>query len=855
MRAALASGGCVLAGPAGVGKSRLAADALRVEAERGRPVVRVVATASAATMPFGAFAHLLPPGPQATIPGIPDFLALLREVADGPCTLHVDDAHLLDGASAALLLAVRTTEVATLVLTVRSQEAAPDAVVSLWKDRLLTRIDLQPLAKGEVRLLVDHLLEGPASALVHEWAFELSQGNPLYVTELVDDARRVGGLVPDPDGRWALGDDRLRAGRLTDLIGAHVRAVSPDARAALEVLAIGAPVHLDQVEPLLAPGAAEELERARLVTITRDRGGARVLELVHPLYGEIVVAELPDLTARRIRRDLAGALIAAGTGGEAQDLRVATWLLEAGDADPDRFLAASLVALRRGGPDLAERLAEVVDGGLDAALVLAKARNGMTRFEDVEAVLGPLEAAAAAAPEAVAADYVETRYRALLRAEDRTPEEAAALLERAAGWHDDADWRALLTTQHAWARIYEGCPRQARDLLRPFVDDPDLSPLRRFHVLVVSQMAITRLALVDECEDLHRRLLEVLDGLDPVPWEAGIGLSLIDHARAKAGRDLDGVALAIQGDRQRREAEGDRPGAATAIYLLAYLAISRGHARQGHALLTEAVDLLSIADPLNNLAACHTGLAHASAMLGDAAAAKRSLEAAAARTRPAQAGRLWSHTATATATLEASRGQLTAARERLLEVAERAREDVVTRSESIHGALVLGADAATCAAQLEELAAGAQDELVHLQAQQARAMADERPSDLLAVGERLEALGFDLFAAEAAALAAAMSKRQALRDGERRAAAVAARCAARCEGVTTPAMGAGIDAPALTAREREIAGLAARGLSNAQIAEVLVLSVRSVETYVLRACRKLGVTSRTELPAVLGEGG
>ncbi len=45
--------------------------------------------------------------------------------------------------------------------------------------------------------------------------------------------------------------------------------------------------------------------------------------------------------------------------------------------------------------------------------------------------------------------------------------------------------------------------------------------------------------------------------------------------------------------------------------------------------------------------------------------------------------------------------------------------------------------------------------------------------------------------------------------------------------------------------------LAAAGRTNGEIAEALVLSVRTVETYVLRACRKLGVHARTGLRGVL----
>ena len=67
-----------------------------------------------------------------------------------------------------------------------------------------------------------------------------------------------------------------------------------------------------------------------------------------------------------------------------------------------------------------------------------------------------------------------------------------------------------------------------------------------------------------------------------------------------------------------------------------------------------------------------------------------------------------------------------------------------------------------------------------------------------------------------------------------------------------PALAVRLDAPELTPREREIAVLAARGESNPAIAEALTLSVRTVETYVLRVYRKLGVNNRTGLARVLG---
>ncbi|HEU5424149.1 MAG TPA: response regulator transcription factor [Nitrolancea sp.] len=55
--------------------------------------------------------------------------------------------------------------------------------------------------------------------------------------------------------------------------------------------------------------------------------------------------------------------------------------------------------------------------------------------------------------------------------------------------------------------------------------------------------------------------------------------------------------------------------------------------------------------------------------------------------------------------------------------------------------------------------------------------------------------------------------------------------------------------PALSAREREILQLAARGASNKAIAEELFLSVRTVESHLSHTLAKLGVASRAEAVA------
>ena len=59
----------------------------------------------------------------------------------------------------------------------------------------------------------------------------------------------------------------------------------------------------------------------------------------------------------------------------------------------------------------------------------------------------------------------------------------------------------------------------------------------------------------------------------------------------------------------------------------------------------------------------------------------------------------------------------------------------------------------------------------------------------------------------------------------------------------------------LTAREREVAGLAAAGVPSKEIAERLFLSVRTVNNHLQNAYTKLGVSSRAEVARVLEDGG
>ena len=99
-----------------------------------------------------------------------------------------------------------------------------------------------------------------------------------------------------------------------------------------------------------------------------------------------------------------------------------------------------------------------------------------------------------------------------------------------------------------------------------------------------------------------------------------------------------------------------------------------------------------------------------------------------------------------------------------------------------------------------------------------------------------------------------LKRQKAVANEQRRARELQRRRSAlldRCSGV----VGRDLDDDAvtpLTSREREIAARAADRLSNREIAERLVVSVRTVENHLARVYVKLGVDGRRDLRDALG---
>ena len=200
----------------------------------------------------------------------------------------------------------------------------------------------------------------------------------------------------------------------------------------------------------------------------------------------------------------------------------------------------------------------------------------------------------------------------------------------------------------------------------------------------------------------------------------------------------------------------------------------------------------------------------------------------------------------------AARGDLTAARTLVTEVAEVAAADGMLGFEtSARHDLVRFGDADAAIDRLDELAGIVEGPWTDALVTHARAVLADDPLQLDLAVRKFELIDSVTFAAEASVELAELHRR----SGDPRAAAAADRRARafieRSEGANTPGLQRGSGAVPLTAREHEVALLAAQGLTSGEIADRLVLSTRTVDTHLARVYRKLGIGGRDELDRAL----
>ena len=298
--------GVVVAGQAGVGKTRLSRAAADTATRSGWAVRRVAGTATGQALTLGAFARWADVGDASPLALARTVFARLTEGTDGaPLLLLVDDAHLLDDLSALIVHQLVIQDVARVIATIRTGYAAPDAVTALWKDGQLRRLELQPLSRNETDHLLDTVLDGPVSVEAAERMWTLSRGNVLFLHHLVEHERESGRLDV-VDGEWCLTATPLASPSLVELVEMQVGTVPDEVGEVVDLVAIAEPIDQGVLGALTDPRWIDAAEQRGLITADGD-----AVFVGHPLYGEIRISQCGPMRLARLRGRVATAMKAA----------------------------------------------------------------------------------------------------------------------------------------------------------------------------------------------------------------------------------------------------------------------------------------------------------------------------------------------------------------------------------------------------------------------------------------------------------------------------------------------------------------------------------------------------------------
>lgn len=856
--------GVVLHGPAGVGKTRLAEEASRLAERGGRRVERVVGHPATQSIPLGALAHLLPADltDELGADGLDDRTGLfhtaraeLRRLAgDDRLVLLVDDLDLLDETSVAVLVPLIVNRTVFLVGTVRTGRTESAGLARLERDGHLVRMEIGPLEPDDLGALLHRALDAPVAESARMELARLSGGNLQVLTELVRGARERGVLVQS-GGAWRLTGPLPTTVALEELVAEHLGGVDPQGRSVLELLAVCERLGVTDVERLLGVEALVGLETSGLISVI-ESGRRTAVRLSHPLYGEVLRAGMLPLRLRRIQQQLADLVEAHGARRREDVPQVALWRVSSGGrVSSDWLLRAVRLALASHDPALALKLLE---GGNADDLDNSTRAAAMVEAHSMAGDLDAVERVVAAVWDDP--DLTDGRRATMAKRLADARFNRARDLEQALAAHEAALERitdpAIATVVDARrASLLTGAGRPV-EALRLMDSMPPVDDLRtRVELAGAKAQALLSVGRFHEAIEVARR--GAADHAEMPGWLArrGIAQHLVNeaHANAYSGNYQQARAL-IEPAVERAAATGAWGAWIWFEMVLAEVARDTGRAEEAIRRFSTVADAAPSVGQQASLVWAHVGIAQGHLLLGNCG------EADAALARADEQGD--SPVATSFGTRErtrawllACRGDLGGARDTLWSTLEAVRHDgvVIFEARLLHDLARLGA-AREVVDKVEELGRTIEGPLSAARTLHVRALAHRDPALLAGVVDMFEAMDSLELAAEAAAELAEWHRA----DGDRRRATAvqqrSAELAARAGGLRTPALARGTGVEPLTAREREVALLAASGRTSREIGRQLALSTRTVDTHLARVYRKLGVGSRLDLAAALDPG-
>ncbi|MBP1234736.1 DNA-binding NarL/FixJ family response regulator [Arthrobacter sp. PvP103] len=862
------TGGVLVTGSSGTGKTFLTTHALK-QFRDDSLVVTLRCSAALSRSPYGALNMLLSdlePGylnhPVLVLSGL---MRLLRERAKGKTVyLFVDNAGEADELTAVTIAQLARNRAVRLVLTCSDPLRLSAEISGLCDGGFLTRVNLEPLSFREA---VSWLEEGLSAKVSHSavqslWA--ASDGNPHYLKMLAMELADSGSLVVR-DGVWVLTADHHVHGRaITDLIATRLGRMGEADRRILEILSLAETLPLDTLLKLVEADDVDALEERGVLAV--EDSLPRRVRIQSQLVADVVRENVPPGRSNELREMV---LLAAAPSlrTPATELPFAVWALDCGAAlSTEESLSAARLANRRLDAALALRFVRSVPGHEALAAAVTEEVAALMTLGDVDEALEVVRRHRKAST----GDPALAEWIGLLLAE------SSVFLATPGAWHEATDSLA-----RARKVLYDDAPGPAAGM-----PAPELRRIREQLTLAEAEAASYAGTYREMAADLAGALDNVEFHSAEFRLQAG---SWLCEAWAVTGRQADAAELAEQlklqclrpeipvataqsvisrlrfaylvagkWDEAAEALPDDDWGPSSVVYRRfsateipeAICACMQGRGRDGLDLLVPGISQLRIQDSDGVLTLACAAAAYASALQGEREQALGYLT----ETESGSRRKSWKVSRAEGYFTALARAELDGPRTGIGELLRMAEEDRGTGNVGhellcLSSAVRLGESAA--APRLLDSAAESQGPFAELCAQYARGIISGEADELMAAANLAARLHNDRFALDIAESVLDLDQARLERSLIRQAKHLAETCRRR---LRTPQDG-NHDRLTLTARELQIAQLAAAGASNKSIAAQLHVSVRTVEGHLYQIYGKLKIEERLELPVALGSTG
>lgn len=839
------------------------------------PVLTVRGSQSLARIPFGALAPYLnlqdTPTEAIRLGVLRQMLAAIdalqgelggAETGSGDLPLVViDDAHAIDEGTAELLVSLVMSGTINVVASHSKRHRMPDPLPKLWATGLAENIVLHPLSKQQGHNFCEAMLAGPVFPATSWHYWSTAAGNPLFLSLLVTEAVEQGHLNKHA-GTW-VGEPAPQAhGRgLEDAVTGVLRGLTREGQQALNLVALAEPLSESDLKSLVSGQAIKELLGWPL--ISHQSPSSDLLVLANPIYGQVIRKIVPVAQSRVLHEQLIGDLTNDG-GNKESLLRRVLWAVEVGiEVSDATLLRAAILASKLFQSTTSLHLAQEIHGAnfqLRATMVKARAKYNLGDYRGAFTLLELPQNPA---------NVQDLIFGALLRASTRSAlgMPVAMLMAdaqdlRKAGENmalaDPGEAETILAYSQSSALMVEliGLSRAGR-----YAEMTELTTLLsgqqglptaadRLNRTIALTMDSERLTVQGFPEQGAQRAAEAF-ALEHSEENDVFFLPesiMLRHLTAMLCAGYWSAATGIMDQFSMEDGPIVFTFGGSASVVRGMTMVRTGGLVDALKVLRGGLDSLQRSDPQQLLGYCTAMAAYCAARLG-----QRELAAALLREHVDSTGMF--------VVLAYEQAYLSAARQLLMPdgggLAELlAQADAAHDSESamlelnaLMMALELGDD--SIAGRAAAVAAGVEGPWARGMCLYASALHDGDGQALKEAGEFLHHAGVMGFAKLALAKSAALLNGTGLKDQARKSRQGLRKLAATGVSVSVSGTAGAGDCGALTRREREIAGLAAQGMTDKEIAQKLTLSLRTVEGHLYRAYAKLGISAREELPQAL----